>query len=199
MKIDPGFDATGAPCNPDHDKFEPPRAESTKGHGSRDNYIPHNCLGSQERLFMHPNFSYVALLRGYLDMINGQHLLDHTDHELCVTSGEHTKSNVDADYEDDLTDQSFAENLEDNDASTSAAGYQELGGMGVFMDGPQSYATHSPNLGEEDAMIAVRQQQDNVSNDETDGDPWRTTLFDDIQLDQVETNNAGGSGARHVA
>lgn len=46
------------------------------------------------------------------------------DHELCVTSGEHTKSNVDADYEDDLTDQSFAENLEDNDASTSAAGYQ---------------------------------------------------------------------------
>ncbi|KAE8777473.1 Zinc finger CCCH domain-containing protein 44 [Hordeum vulgare] len=100
------------------------KTKHDQGHGSGDNYIPHNCLGSQERLFMQPNFSYVALLRGYLDMTNGQHLLDHTDHELCVTSGEHTKSNVDAGYEDDLTDQSFAENLEDNDASTSAAGYQ---------------------------------------------------------------------------
>ncbi|KAE8806528.1 Zinc finger CCCH domain-containing protein 44 [Hordeum vulgare] len=28
MEIDPGFDATGAPCNPDHDKLKPSRGES---------------------------------------------------------------------------------------------------------------------------------------------------------------------------
>ncbi|KAE8801063.1 Zinc finger CCCH domain-containing protein 44 [Hordeum vulgare] len=28
MEVEPGFDATGAPCNPDHDKLELPRGES---------------------------------------------------------------------------------------------------------------------------------------------------------------------------
>ncbi|XP_044955277.1 zinc finger CCCH domain-containing protein 44-like [Hordeum vulgare subsp. vulgare] len=28
MEIDPGFDATGAPCNPDHDKLKPSHGES---------------------------------------------------------------------------------------------------------------------------------------------------------------------------
>ncbi|KAE8813781.1 hypothetical protein D1007_08971 [Hordeum vulgare] len=51
------------------------------------------CIGSQEALFMEPNFSYVALLKGYIDINGGYETINTQGRESCSNDTDNGQTN----------------------------------------------------------------------------------------------------------
>ncbi|XP_044970961.1 uncharacterized protein LOC123431192 [Hordeum vulgare subsp. vulgare] len=127
---------------------------------------------------MEPNFSYVALLKGYIDL-NGAYQTTNTQRrESCLYDTHNDQTNDGGEPLLHLQQTKARDCDTDNTPS-----HEDLHVLGDFVDDQDN----SPmQLEDVDAQT--------TTFDDILLDPWKPTLFDDILLDEVDTNNEGTRG-----
>ncbi|XP_044415697.1 uncharacterized protein [Triticum aestivum] len=184
MAADGGEDMD-ALCDPDLGYLARPRTAlaQTKVNSCVNEDMHDMCIGSQEALFMQPNFSYVALLKGYIDLNGDSQTINTQGPESCLGAA-------------DIGQTSDAGEPLLHSQQTKAA--QVLGGDYTSNSTP-SLQDNSPvqmeDLDAQTTTFELSKGGDDISFDDCQGDPWRPTLFDDIRLDQVDTNNEERDGS----
>ncbi|KAI5009858.1 hypothetical protein ZWY2020_011995 [Hordeum vulgare] len=164
MQAEPDEASEGdAAYDPEHSHLEPPPWESSEVNGSANE-------GMQQ-----PNFSYVALLKGYIDL-NGAYQTTNTQRrESCLYDTHNDQTNDGGEPLLHLQQTKARDCDTDNTPS-----HEDSHVLGDFVDDQDN----SPmQLEDVDAQT--------TTFDDILLDPWRPTLFDDILLDEVDTNNEG--------
>ncbi|KAI5003770.1 hypothetical protein ZWY2020_030930 [Hordeum vulgare] len=171
----------GAACDPDLGDLEPPRTAlaPTKVNSGANEDMQDICIGSEEALFMESNFSYVAPLKGYIDINGGYETINTQGRESCSSDTDNGQTNDGGEPLLQLHQTKTGGINENNKTS-----HEDLCMLGDFVEDQDNSPVQLEDL---DAQTTTF--HDILL------DPWKPTLFDDILLDQVDRNNEGTRGA----
>uniref|UniRef100_A0A8I7B407 SWIM-type domain-containing protein n=1 Tax=Hordeum vulgare subsp. vulgare TaxID=112509 RepID=A0A8I7B407_HORVV len=169
------------PCDPDLGYLEPPHTDhaQTKVNSGANEDMQDICVGSQVALFMEPNFSYVALLKGYIDINGGYETINTQGRESCSSDTDNGQTNDGGEPLLQLH-QTKTGGINENKKTS----HEDLCMLGDFVEDQDNSPVQLEDL---DAQTTTF--HDILL------DPWKPTLFDDILLDQVDRNNEGTRGA----
>ncbi|XP_044424812.1 uncharacterized protein [Triticum aestivum] len=135
------------------------------------------CFGSQEALFMQPNFSYVALLKGYIDLNAGSHTINTQGQESCLCAADIGQTSDASEPLLHLQQKKAAQVLGGNNTSNGTPSLQDLGMMGDFVDDQDNSPVQMEDLDAQTTDFQLFKGGDDISFDDCQGDGCQPSLM----------------------